>query len=384
MPSTPRPLERFCLVSFEAPKVSWSRPRSVGSGSSAVRGCLTVPLELLLSSRMSPLSVAVDRIGVTTAGFRRSGCLGSIRMGFWWTSWRRHWDCYRRADDRCASSSSEARGAVGPGPDRWRASARRHGAGAPEFTGVLDLERLSSALSDLDILVVPDEVGPSSRRRYPRRRPCSRPADRRLRDAQRVAEPRPGAGRSIGARHSAEGRRYARPFAPRRVARAELGARASAFYAAELDPLKVADRLLAFLRQLRPGESSMRILRVADVPDVRTGGMQRVMYGTGDVLRSQGHTVEYLFKEGLRAPGPEKLRRFTVPVRVPLIVRELARRGRQYDVLEVHEPLAAMCCVMRRVDQRGSPCRRVLVWAGGAGAPGCCSTTDGGRACRSP
>ena len=92
----------------------------------------------------------------------------------------------------------------------------------------------------------------------------------------------------------------------------------------------------------------MRILRVADVPDVRTGGMQRVMYGTGDVLRAQGHSVEYLFKEGLRAPGPEKLRRFTVPVRVPLIVRELARRGRQYDVLEVHEPLAAMSCAIRR------------------------------------
>ncbi len=93
----------------------------------------------------------------------------------------------------------------------------------------------------------------------------------------------------------------------------------------------------------------MRILRIADVPDVRTGGMQRDMYGTGDVLRAQGHTVDYLFREGLPVGGPEKLRRFTVPLRIPSLVRGLARKGREYDVVEIHEPLGAVCCLLRRI-----------------------------------
>jgi glycosyltransferase involved in cell wall biosynthesis len=93
----------------------------------------------------------------------------------------------------------------------------------------------------------------------------------------------------------------------------------------------------------------MRILRVADVPDVRTSGMQRAMYGTGDVLRAQGHTVDYLFREGIDAPGPEKLRRFTVPFRIPAIVRAFARRGKTYDVVEIHEPLAGAYCLLQKV-----------------------------------
>jgi glycosyltransferase involved in cell wall biosynthesis len=95
------------------------------------------------------------------------------------------------------------------------------------------------------------------------------------------------------------------------------------------------------------GEPRLRILRIADVKDERTGGMQRAMYGTGDVLRSQGHTVDYWFRDAIPAPGPEKLRRFTVPIRLPRMVRNLARRGTVYDVLEVHEPLAAVCCLAR-------------------------------------
>ena len=48
----------------------------------------------------------------------------------------------------------------------------------------------------------------------------------------------------------------------------------------------------------------MRILRVADVPDVRTGGMQRGMYGTGDVLRAQGQEKAREERpHGLRPPS---------------------------------------------------------------------------------
>jgi hypothetical protein len=39
----------------------------------------------------------------------------------------------------------------------------------------------------------------------------------------------------------------------------------------------------------------MRILRIADVPDNRTGGMTRAMYGTGDVLVAAGHQVDARF-----------------------------------------------------------------------------------------
>jgi glycosyltransferase involved in cell wall biosynthesis len=99
----------------------------------------------------------------------------------------------------------------------------------------------------------------------------------------------------------------------------------------------------------------MRILRVADVRDVRTEGMQRAMYGTGDVLQSRGHLVDYLFREMIPAPGPEKLRRFLVPLRVPRIVRARARQGREYDVVEIHEPTAAVYCAMRLAGVRLPP-----------------------------
>ena len=99
----------------------------------------------------------------------------------------------------------------------------------------------------------------------------------------------------------------------------------------------------------------MRILRIADVPDVRTQGMQRLMYGIGDELRAQGHTVDDLFQDDIWMPVPQKLRRLTVPIRAPLIVRTLARRGREYDVVEVHEPLGAWCSLMRRVGGRFPP-----------------------------
>lgn len=92
----------------------------------------------------------------------------------------------------------------------------------------------------------------------------------------------------------------------------------------------------------------MNILRIADVPDNRTGGMSRTMYCTGDVLVAEGHTVDYLFSGNLRTAGPVALRRFTVPLRLPTLVREMARRSQRYDVVEIHEPLAAPYCFARK------------------------------------
>ena len=91
----------------------------------------------------------------------------------------------------------------------------------------------------------------------------------------------------------------------------------------------------------------MRILRVADVSDNRTGGMTRAMYGTGDILAASGHQVDYAFSDQFRTGIPAALRRFTVPLEIPSLIRRLQRQGKQYDVLEIHEPLAAACCFLR-------------------------------------
>src|SRR5688500_15109862 len=85
-------------------------------------------------------------------------------------------------------------------------------------------------------------------------------------------------------------------------------------------------------------EPRVRILKVADVPDNRTGGMSRAMYGAGDALVKMGHTVDYAFNASLDVRLPLRMRRLVVPFRVPLLVQRLARAGRRYDVVEIHEP----------------------------------------------
>lgn len=101
--------------------------------------------------------------------------------------------------------------------------------------------------------------------------------------------------------------------------------------------------------------SSLRILRIADVPDNRTGGMSRTMYSTGDELISRGHTVDYLFSPAFKYKGRVQLRRFFVPMEVPNLVREQIRTHGAYDVVEVHEPMAAPYARQRRRDKSLPP-----------------------------
>ena len=91
----------------------------------------------------------------------------------------------------------------------------------------------------------------------------------------------------------------------------------------------------------------MRILRIADIADNKTGGMSRAMYGTGDALAAAGHVVNYMFNSHLTALGPATVRRFMVPLKIPFLVRHLMHQGEHYDVVEVHEPLAAAYCFLR-------------------------------------
>ncbi len=92
----------------------------------------------------------------------------------------------------------------------------------------------------------------------------------------------------------------------------------------------------------------MRILRVADIPNNRTGGMSRTMHCTGDALAAAGHQVDYLFGGEFNVAGPIQFRRFAVPLKIPSLIRRLAQQGKQYDVVEIHEPLAAPYCWQRR------------------------------------
>jgi glycosyltransferase involved in cell wall biosynthesis len=93
----------------------------------------------------------------------------------------------------------------------------------------------------------------------------------------------------------------------------------------------------------------MRILRIADINGSLFGGMSKVMHLTTDQLSAAGHEVVTLFRGSLNQWTPEKLRRFVVPFDVVRCVRKRVRAGDVFDVVEVHEPTAAIYCIARRV-----------------------------------
>ena len=100
----------------------------------------------------------------------------------------------------------------------------------------------------------------------------------------------------------------------------------------------------------------MKILRVADVANNRTGGMSRVMYGSGDAMIRDGHQVDYQFGADLGAVSPPQLRRFVVPVRTARLVSRLQRDQGPYDVVELHEPSAAYYVMRNRHSRELPPC----------------------------
>lgn len=77
--------------------------------------------------------------------------------------------------------------------------------------------------------------------------------------------------------------------------------------------------------------------------------MAGVMLHGGTALERLGHEVEYLFREELGAsPTSPRVRRPIAPL---LAVREVLRRrrgGQTFDVVEIHEPLAAAYCALRK------------------------------------
>lgn len=98
----------------------------------------------------------------------------------------------------------------------------------------------------------------------------------------------------------------------------------------------------------------MRLLRVANVPDTRTGGMSRTMHCTGDEFIRRGHQVDYLFAPVFRSIGPSQVRRYTDAWEAARLVIE--RLGNAtYDVIEIHEPLAGVYAWRRCQDNRLPP-----------------------------
>jgi glycosyltransferase involved in cell wall biosynthesis len=92
----------------------------------------------------------------------------------------------------------------------------------------------------------------------------------------------------------------------------------------------------------------MRIVRVADVTGDVPGGMNLFMRRGGEALQDLGHEVDYLFREAL-APGvPRRLRRLLTPWVVVWKLWQQCRSARPPDVVEIHEPLAAPYCFVRR------------------------------------
>jgi len=103
------------------------------------------------------------------------------------------------------------------------------------------------------------------------------------------------------------------------------------------------------------GRRPLRILKAADVdgPAVATGGMNEFMRRSAAAVEERGHRVELLFRDGL-APAVRRggLRRLVAPW---ALWRKVRRSG-SFDVVEVHEPLAAAYCLMRRVQRSLPPC----------------------------
>jgi glycosyltransferase involved in cell wall biosynthesis len=85
----------------------------------------------------------------------------------------------------------------------------------------------------------------------------------------------------------------------------------------------------------------LRILRVADVPADRPGGMRGYMVESGAALKAAGHTVDCWFAEDLRTSWlPSALRRLVVPWLVAAKVLASRDIRTHVHVVEIHEPLA--------------------------------------------
>ncbi|MDQ3168772.1 MAG: glycosyltransferase family 4 protein [Acidobacteriota bacterium] len=92
----------------------------------------------------------------------------------------------------------------------------------------------------------------------------------------------------------------------------------------------------------------MRILVAHNVPRARNGGMSRIMGFIHDEIAREGHEIDYLTNDDLPARSHGAVSRFAFPALVARQAMAAARAGRPYDILNVHEPSAAIAAALRR------------------------------------
>ncbi len=92
----------------------------------------------------------------------------------------------------------------------------------------------------------------------------------------------------------------------------------------------------------------LRILVAHNVPRARTGGMSRIMGFIHDRVAGDGHIVDEFTADD--APGYARGRwdRFGFPLAVYRHALEAHRLGRGYDLINVHEPCAAVVVGLKR------------------------------------
>jgi len=92
----------------------------------------------------------------------------------------------------------------------------------------------------------------------------------------------------------------------------------------------------------------LKILIAHNVPAARTGGMSRTMSFIHDQLAQAGHTVDYLCAEEVPTKLQGRLARFAFPLLVRRWAIAAARAGKAYDIVNVHEPSAAVIAKYKR------------------------------------
>jgi glycosyltransferase involved in cell wall biosynthesis len=96
----------------------------------------------------------------------------------------------------------------------------------------------------------------------------------------------------------------------------------------------------------------LRILVAHNVSGKRTGGMTRLMGFVHDQVVQAGHSVDYLCSEDLPPALRGRFSRFAFPAMVLKHSMAAARRGEPFDLINVHEPSAAVISLLKGVAGR--------------------------------
>lgn len=92
----------------------------------------------------------------------------------------------------------------------------------------------------------------------------------------------------------------------------------------------------------------LRILVAHNVLNNRRGGMSRLMGFIHDRVEQDGHTVDYFGAEQIPVRLAGRLARFGFPWLLWRHAVKAAKAGRPYDIINVHEPSAAVVSIARR------------------------------------